>query len=266
MPRGFSTFASTLRLASQNNRTIVNFWSPGYKIEKLITTDGKKNKIKTFVPTSTFEAAVAFLKNQYGAKKYLQYKDDIHPGHVSLETRSNYLSVGTMDEIENIGLGTNHMLVHTDSFIEDVLAFRRYPESRLDLYKLNSLSIDEAIIQFKQSEKLYSIIGDRLGLVEEGESCATAAYLCLSAGFIEELLRPQQRLIGRHSVLTPALLAEYVALARKKEFRHSEKSVLFSQEFEQESKLLAEQLKIQLDKLSEIEKNRNEPTPPALSV
>ncbi len=260
LKRFIFTTTSLLRPASRNNRVILNFWSPGYKITN------PKTKVKEFIPTSTVEVAVSYLTKLYGPKEYLKFKDDVHPGHTALETKSSYLSVGTTDEIENIGVGTTHALVHTDSFTEDVLAFRRFPDKQFDFYVLNSSEIDKAIEQFKTSEKLYSLLGARFNFAD-GESCATANHLCLATGGIDELLRQDKRLIGRHSILTPALLAEYAEAARNKELTLSAKSVLFSQEFIAEYAELSVELQKQLDMLAKISKEQEstseeEPEPP----
>lgn len=268
----FNAIKSTLlRPASLANRTVLNFWSPGYKIEKIITSkDGQKVKKKVFVPTSTTEAAIAFLSNQYSPENFAKLKGDIHPGHSSVETSKEYLSVGTLDPVDSIGTGTHHELVHTDSFVEDILAFQRFPELRLDFYTLNGLLIAQAIRQFKDSEKLYSLLGDRFNFSEsEGESCATASHLCLRAGGLDELLRSHHQMISRQTILTPALLTDFTKIARNKEFSTSEKSILFSESFVKETQDLMEKLNPELEKLSRIsmqihdpeKDNPNEPKP-----
>lgn len=153
-----------------------------------------------------------------------------------------------------IGVSTNHELVHTDSFIEDVLSFQRFPELRLDLYTLDSTLIDRAIKQFKNSEQLYSLLGDRFNL-SAGESCATAAHLCLRAGGLDELLRPDQRVLSRNTILTPSLLFDFADKARKKEFSQAPqnaKSILFAEKFRQETLELTEKLGPELEKLLKI--------------
>jgi hypothetical protein len=103
---------SLLRPASLSNRTVLNFWKPGYKIENIVVgKDGQELKTKVFVPTSTTEAAVAYLA-QYGSEKFERLKNDIHPGHSSVETGKEYLSVGTLDPVNTIGTRTCRQLTH----------------------------------------------------------------------------------------------------------------------------------------------------------
>jgi hypothetical protein len=141
--------------------------------------------------------------------------------------------------------------VHTDSFVEDVLAFQRLPELRLDFYTLNAFLIEQAIRQFKYSEQLYSLLGDRF-YFSEGESCATASHLCLRAGGLDELLRSHQQVISRQTILTPALLTDFATTARNNELSVSGKSVLFSENFVKETQELMDRLRPELERLSQI--------------
>ncbi len=161
------------------------------------------------------------------------------------------LTVGTWDPLDSIGAGTHHELVHTDSFVEDVLAFQRFPELRLDFYTLNAILIEQAIKKFKDSEQLYSLLGDRFNF-SEGESCATASHLCLRAGGMDELLRSHHQVISRQTILTPALLTDFATTARNKEFSISEKSVLFAESFVKETQELMEKLRPELERLLQI--------------
>ena len=56
--RSMSTKASNLLIAPHvENRVVVNFWSPGYKIKETVKDrDGKERKIQRFYPTTTTEA------------------------------------------------------------------------------------------------------------------------------------------------------------------------------------------------------------------
>ena len=182
---------SLLKSANKDNMVVLNIWQPGYKILQTVkNNDGSDREIKIFWPTSTTEAALSFLIKKYGSEQYLQFKDDIHPGHCSIQTEKGYLSIGTNEEFDNIGVFTQHKITYTDSFIKDVLAFNRFPEQRFDFYTLNVEEINKMIeFLIKSPQILYSLIGDRL-ILTEGESCATASYRCLQAGGINELLDP----------------------------------------------------------------------------
>jgi len=241
-----------LKPAALADRVVINFWKPGYSIVQTVrdATD-KPRRVKTFVPTSTPEAAMSFLIKLYGSEKALRFKDDIHPGHVSIATTAHYLSVGTLEEVDSIGPSTHHELVYANDFVEEVLAFQRLPEHRFDFYTLNTPLINTAIDEFKTADKPYSLLGDRLNLAS-GESCATATHRCLVAGGFEELLRLDQRRIGRQGILTPALLASFVQQAREEEINGSAAAVRFSAQFVAESAELENQLQVEIDKLREV--------------
>ena len=131
--RSMSTKMSNLLIAPHvENRVVVNFWSPGYKIKETVKDkDGKERKIQRFYPTTTTETALSYLIKRYGQDAYLTYKDDIHPGHCSIATKKQYLSVGTSDELENIGITTHHKLIYTKYFTKEVLAFKRFPRKKI---------------------------------------------------------------------------------------------------------------------------------------
>lgn len=88
--------------------------------------------------------------------------------------------------------------------------------SIIDFYTLDVNSVNEAIKEFKNSKVLYALLGKRLN-ISEGESCATASYMCLEAGGIENLLRFDQQILSKKSILTPSALASYAIDARKTE-------------------------------------------------
>lgn len=119
--------SNQLHTPIQKNRVALYYWSPGYKIQKeFLNEKGVAVLKKVFVPTTTFQAALAYLKNEYGGKKYLDFKEDAHPGHASIETAESYLSIGTD---EPVGLITNHKIIHADKFPEDMISFLRKPTS-----------------------------------------------------------------------------------------------------------------------------------------
>jgi len=199
------------------NRVVLNYWNPGYKIQKkFLNSEGKEEIKKVFVPTNNFEMALAHLKNEYGNKEYLKYKEDVHPGHASIEARNEYLSLGADEEIHAVGFRSQHRAVYSDSFIEDVIGFLRGPEQIFDFYSLNPDLAEQAIKQFKSSPMIYALLGSRL-FINKGESCATSSYICLEAGGIENLLRIDQRILSKRGILTPSGLASYAADAQKNE-------------------------------------------------
>lgn len=257
--RGISKAVSNLlRPASKDSRTILNFWKPGYKIEQTVKTkSGQEKRVKIFTPTSTTEAALSFLIKYYGSDQYLKFKDDVHPGHCSIEThgkqKKQYLSIGTSEEFDAIGFTTHHELIYTDNFIKDVLAFKRFPDKRFDFYTLNAMEINELIEIFKKEKNVYSLLGDRLFGFTEGESCATFSYRCLKRGGIDELLTPYRSAISSQIILTPALLADYAELARTQESSVNKSHGHFYEEFQEESEALKGKLQELIKKEEEIE-------------
>lgn len=200
-----------------SNGVFLHCWSPGYKISKeVVEPNGAKKIKKIFVPTSTFEAAVAHLKNEYGAKEYLKFKEDVHPGHIAVETSTTYLSVGTNDEFNLIGAKTQHPICFIEKLEKDLISFKRAPEKILDFYTLDVSLIEKVIHEFKTSKLLYSLLGNRL-YKNEGESCATSAFIALEAGGIENLLSVDQWLLTKYGILTPSLLTSYADKARNQE-------------------------------------------------
>lgn len=214
---------STALHPKRENKVVLNYWSPGYK-----------DKQGKFIPTSTGKAALVHLKNQYGAQEYLKFKKDAHPGHVSLMTSNQYLSVGTDDAINEVTFSSEHNLALSDSLREDTLAFGRFPELRLNLYTLDVSKVDSAIRQIIESQEIYSLLGKRFGFAI-GESCATSNYLCLVAGGIENLLSIQQQILSQNFILTPTSLKRYVHSARNEEKKSVKEVLLFYKSFEEES-------------------------------
>lgn len=216
----------------KENCVSLNFWSPGYKIsEKVITEKGELKLKKTFKPTSTFTAAVAHMKNLYGANEFIKYKDDIHPGHAALQTQKKYFSIGADESIfENIGFTTEHRIIFSNSLREDAIGIRRVPDVVVDLYTLNVEIVEETITEFLNTKRIYSLLGSRLGL-SEGESCATACSLCLYAGGLEELLRLDHKMLGKKAILTPAALKDYVQKAKNCEQNLFPETIEFSKQF-----------------------------------
>lgn len=215
--RFISMITPRIAKPASTNSVILYSWSPGYKIpQKYVDTNGVEKIKKIFVPTSTFEAALSFLKNEYGNREYLKFKDDAHPGHSAIETGSSYLSAGTTDPISAIDLKSKHPIVFASRLEADLISFTRIPETILDFYTLDSTQVNKAIAQFKDSQLIYSLLGDRL-YKTEGESCATTAFIALEAGGIENLLRADQWLLSKRGILSPALLASYASKARDRE-------------------------------------------------
>ncbi len=200
------------------NYAVLNFWSPGYNIlVKDRTNDGFEYEHKVFRATTNFEAAIAFLKNYYGNKEFLKFKDDAHPGHVSLLTSNKYLSIGAdVNTLNQVGFKTQHKITFGSNFEKDCLGFKRLPEKMMDLHSLNVKEIDESIAELLSSKKFYNILGGRFNF-SEGESCATACYVCLVAGGLNELLRADHKLLSRHTILTPASLTRYAETAKANE-------------------------------------------------
>ena len=241
--------SNSLKMAAKEGRTILNYWSPGYKKIESVSGSGKELVRKNFVPTSTLEAAIAYVNTQYGPDGYTEHKQDIHPGHTSIEVgNKHYLSVGTNDAMSSISLSTSHDMVYTESLLEDILGFRRFPELRIDFYTLDFERIIEMMHEFKNSKQVYSLLGKRFNF-GEGESCATASFLCLDAGGIEQLLRPDEDILARRSVITPSMLADYAKKAKNREVILSPAVSVLSDEFYSESKLLASKVQSKIDHL-----------------
>lgn len=200
------------------NYAMLNFWSPGYSVlAKEKTEDGFEYEHKIFRATTSLETAVAFLKDYYGNKEFLKFKDDAHPGHVSLLTAQNYLSAGAdVTTLNEVGFNTQHKITFTDKFEKDCYGFDRLPEKMIDLHSLNINEINESVDQVLSSKRFYNLLGGRFNFAE-GESCATACYVCLVAGGLNELLRADHKLLSRHTVLTPTSLSQYVETAKANE-------------------------------------------------
>jgi hypothetical protein len=222
--RAYTTLINTTRdlklLANPipGNYAILNSWSPGYSVlVKDKTDDGFEYEHKVFRATTSLEAAVAFLRDYYGNKEFLKFKDDAHPGHVSLLTSANYLSAGAdVTTLNQVGFNTQHKITFTNKFEKDCYGFERLPEKMIDLHSLNISEINESMNQLLLSKKFYNILGGRFNFAE-GESCATACYICLVAGGLNELLRADHKLLSRHTVLTPTSLTQYIETAKANE-------------------------------------------------
>jgi hypothetical protein len=244
----------------QSRCVSLNFWSPGYKTnQKMVDKNGDERTKKIFVPTTTFTAAVAHMKNFYGAKEFLKYKDDIHPGHVALRTQRKYFSIGADEPMfENIGFTTEHKIIFSDSLREDVIGIRRVPDRVIELYTLNVETVEETISEFLHSKRIYSLLGSRLGFTE-GESCATACSLCLYAGGLEELLRLDHKVLGKKGILTPVTLADYVKRAQNTEQDLFPQTVEFSKQFHLDLNKEFEKFK---EEIRILEKNLHEENQP----
>ena len=210
--------ASRLVTPRTNNSTFLYLWSPGYNVvQKVVGTNGKEVIKRKFIPTTTFEAALAYLKKQHGPEDYLKFKEDAHPGHVAVEAGDDYLSAGAADaSLGDIGLQTQHKIHFSLNFGVDILSFGRAPEKIVDFYTLNPEQTSQAINEFKKSQLVYSLLGNRL-FRNDGESCATSAFIVLEAGGIQELQPMSKQLLAKHGILTPALLSAYAEEARANE-------------------------------------------------
>ncbi|NDH67664.1 MAG: hypothetical protein EBY22_07120 [Gammaproteobacteria bacterium] len=209
--------ASRLVTPRVNNGTFLYLWSPGYNIvQKNIGSNGKEIIKKKFIPTTTFDAALAYLKKKHGPEDYLKFKEDAHPGHVAVEAGDDYLSAGADASLGDIGLQTQHKINFSLNFGMDILSFGRAPEKMVDFYTLNPEQTGRAIGEFKKSQLIYSLLGNRL-FRNDGESCATSAFIVLEAGGIQELQPMSKQLLAKHGILTPALLSAYAEEARANE-------------------------------------------------
>jgi hypothetical protein len=231
------------------NRVAVNFWSPGYKIKEIIKDkDGKEKQTSRFYPTTTTEAALSYLMKRYGGEAYIMYKDDIHPGHCSIETRKKYLSAGTRDGLERIGMTTNHPIAYTKDFITEVLSFERFPEKRFDFYTLNIEEVNKIIEILENENNVYSLLGDRPFGFVGGESCATITHRCLRAGGLDELLNVYRSTISYQEILTPARLIDHVEIAQEQEILTNKKIIKpFKDEFHEKSMKLKSELENEIN-------------------
>ncbi len=252
MLRHVSTKATSLLVSPRmENRVVVNFWSPGYKFKEIFKNEhGKDRQRRRFYPTSTTEAALSFLLKKRGSDAYLDYKDDIHPGHCSIATKKHYLSIGTRNELETIGMTTQHRLVYAKDFTREVLAFERFPERRIDFYSLDTEAIDKLIVALKDKNNIYSLFGDRFFGLVDGESCATISHRCLKAGGLDELLNFYRSTISYQEILTPARLIAHAEIAQEQEILTNSKIVsAFNLEFQENSKKLKHKLEEEIQTL-----------------
>ena len=113
---------------------MLNYWSPGYKlIEKRKTPNGAEYPWLVFRKSSTFEAALAHLTTEYGE----EFKKYAHPGHISIQTATNYLSVGPQDPLALVRLTTKHEINFKNNFAQECYGFDRVPDQIIDLHSLN---------------------------------------------------------------------------------------------------------------------------------
>lgn len=236
--KNFSTLMNTarglslLKAPALANSVVLNFWSPGYKVlVKAKTADGFEYEHHVFKATTTFDAAVGFLKDKYGNADFLKFKGDAHPGHVLLLTTKNYLSAAAgVTALSEIGFNTQHELVFRNDFQADCIGFSRLPEKMINFHSLAVSDVDEMITEVLATKKLYAVLGGRFGF-SEGESCATACYLGLAAGGFDELLSADRKLLSRHTILTPAKLAQYAEIAKINELGQFPNAREISNEF-----------------------------------
>jgi hypothetical protein len=99
----------------------------------------------------------------------------------------------------------------------------------IDFYTLEAKLVNKLIAELKNSEFAYSLLGRRV-FKSESESCATASYICLEAGGIENLLRIDDRFLSKRGILTPYLLNYYAVRAQKQEQAIFPKSVELSKQ------------------------------------
>jgi hypothetical protein len=168
----------------------------------------------------------------------------------NLEER--YLSIGTNDAFDEIGIYTHHNLTYSSDFKEDVFSFNRFPEKRFDFYTLNIEQVNELIDFFKKESHIYSMLGDRFWLTE-GESCATVSHRCLKEGGINELLTPFRDIVSSQSILSPSMLAACVDLAWNQECSINKNATPFYDEFKNKSQSLKHDLEKIIKKLKDAE-------------
>jgi hypothetical protein len=127
----FTQAKNAARHIDPKNRVILHFWSPGYL-----------DRTKTFIPTSTFGAAMAWVAQNHRADVE-KHKSDAHPGHVSLSTNKHYLSVGTRLVIASPI--AEYDISFTETFGNDVAEFNRTPEQSIDFYSLKASTVNKII-------------------------------------------------------------------------------------------------------------------------
>jgi hypothetical protein len=221
-------------IAKPNNFVILNFWSPGYKtLLKDETDDGFEYERKVFVSTNTFKAAVAHFRYCDGEKDLFKSKYNVHPGHVSLITASEYLSIGPAEPLPSVGLRSRHEMSFTENFETDCNSFLRMPEEMIVLHSLDAIKVNDMIAELRASKKPYEAFGNRFrSSAEGGESCATSCYKCLQAGGLEELLRVDHKLSGRKTILTAVSMMLYVKTAQANELQFYPQLKDFSKEYD----------------------------------
>jgi hypothetical protein len=231
---------------------VLNVWSPGYlAIQPYTDMDGKVIQRKVFKPTTTFEAALAYLKNIHGSKELIKFKENAHPGHVSLETSDCYLSIGADLRPPNndISFNTRHPIVFSKDLRKECLGTNRIPEKRIDLHSLDVAAINNSIKEFIGSKKIYSLLGDRFNLAD-GESCATACYICLMSGGLDELLRIDDSFLTRNSILTPLMLAKFLRKAQENEFKLYKEALSVSSSFCLEEKKRLDKIQAEIEEIN----------------
>jgi hypothetical protein len=194
-----------------NNFVVLNYWSPGYSlVETRKTPNGSEYPWPVFRKCSTFEAALAYVTQDE------EFNKNARPGHISLQTATQYLSVGPQDPIDTIRFTTKHKIYFQNVFEAECYAFNRVPEQIIDLHSLNEVEVNKMIQEVIKSKKFYSMLSKRLHLTD-AESFATAAFFCLQAGGLVELLGRNDQITSNLGALTLSRLVEYVAKAQMEE-------------------------------------------------
>ena len=87
-----------------------------------------------------------------------------------------------------------------------------------------------------KSKKFYRMLGSRFHL-SDAESCATAAFMCLQAGGLNELLGQNDQRTSKFGPLTPSMLVKYVKKAQNEEqARYPEASEISKKFIESETR------------------------------
>jgi hypothetical protein len=234
--RAYSTFKKRINLPitltpAKGNFVAVYYWSPGYKVlVDGVSKDGKSFRKKIFQATTSLEAALAHLKSYYGSQEFLKFKGDAHPGHISMSTSQNYLSIGAeVATLTEVGFNTQHNAIFGESLQADCISFMRLPEKTIDLHSLKVSKINNHIKSLRNPNFKYNVLGGRFGTF--GDSCATSCYGALLKGGLSGFLRADQAYLSQLKVLTPRNFISYIEIAKLNEQGFFPSVVELSKEF-----------------------------------
>lgn len=172
----------------KSNQVIIRIWFP--KVN---------NK-----PTGIFKAASTSATKE---------KKDANVGHVSIETKNNYVSMWPSEAIGNM-FKLFPSAYHTLG--QDEQAESGPADLYLRLYSLNSEKIDDAFKKVQETGVGYVFVGDSSLASDEGQSCCSLAYFLLQAGGIDKL-DARQGSTMKSSVVTPGNFADFIKRVKKKE-------------------------------------------------